>query len=99
MKKLILLILTCMLILGLAVSANAEETGTYGSNITWNYDDNGTLSFYGTGDIRDRLIGSATPWSAYEDDIRKIVIDDGITGIGKVNCKFIETLTICCYYK
>ena len=52
-------------------------SGVCGDNLTWSYyGETGTLTISGTGEIND------TPWTLYEDFIKEIVIEDGVTSIG-----------------
>ena len=51
-------------------------TGTCGDELTWVVDENGTMTISGTGSIR------YPGWSNYNNKIQKVVIGDGVTGIG-----------------
>lgn len=55
--------------------AEAYGCGMCGDTATWCVDSNGTLTITGSGDI------SYPGWLNYSSSIRKIVIDEGITGI------------------
>ena len=63
---------------GLLVTAVAatEESGALGENITWELDDNGTLTISGSGDILSDLS------QLFNKEIKSIVINNGITTIG-----------------
>ncbi len=68
-----------------------------GENATWELDDNGTLTISGTGDMYDFGSGHIGPWKAYRNDIKKVVIEDGITSIGSgafYGCENIASVTI-----
>ena len=87
MKKLnkilaiILAILMVMSIIPITVSA-ATYSGTCGDNVTWTYDSSTyTLTISGTGDMYDYETDNR-PWESYEDYIKKVVIEDGVTLIG-----------------
>ncbi len=71
-----------------------SDSGTCGNNLTWTYDAaTFTLSFFGTGKMKNFLGDSILsepdkfdgwrPWENYEFEIKKVVISDGITSIGK----------------
>lgn len=75
-----------------AVVANVgslfAESGTCGDNLTWflNTEDS-TLTIIGTGEMYDYMQTemikySSAPWSTYMDDIRKIIVSEGVTYIG-----------------
>ena len=54
-----------------------------GSNLTWQLDSDGTLTISGTGKMADyRIID--VPWENQRERIKKIVIENGVTSIGKV---------------
>ena len=59
----------------------ATATGACGTNATWNYyEDISTLEITGSGSVNTYNVG-ATPWYSYADNIKKIIVNDGITGI------------------
>lgn len=68
----------------------AETKGTCGENLAWKVE-NETLTISGTGKMDDYIEpyepASGTllhaPWLAYSDSIREIVIEEGVTSIGK----------------
>lgn len=97
-RKMLSLILTLILFCGTFLGANygfsevkasnAIAEGIWGDNITWEYDGS-TLTVHGQGRMKDAPIiwkdytyTIHVPWPR---DVRKIVIDEGITHIGKAN--------------
>lgn len=89
-KRLIsLLLAVCMVIAILPVSAFAAEnstSGPCGDNATWalTEDNNGdyTLTISGTGAMTDYSAKGDAPWFWANKQIRRIVIEDGVTTIG-----------------
>lgn len=65
-------------------------SGTFGENLKWEFSGDGTLTINGEGAMPDFISGSddgvetmePTPWSAYNMEITKIVVEDGVTTIG-----------------
>jgi len=57
--------------------------GTCGENLTWTIDSAGTLTISGTGDMDNFMSISYTPWQARNTSVKNIVIEDGVTSIGK----------------
>ena len=59
--------------------------GACSESIIWQIDADGTLSISGTGEIPDYLnaYDRLIPWYPCRDNITKVVIGDGITGIGR----------------
>ena len=84
------------------VSVNAATySGTFGENgdnLTWEYDDQtNTLTISGTGEMEDWPAGYATPWGSYQMEITTVVINDGVTNIGKEafsNCHALTSVTL-----
>lgn len=64
----------------------ADETlacGTLDTGLTWNLTNAGTLTISGSGAMPTDFSGpSEQPWNAYSSQIRKIIIEEGVTGIG-----------------
>lgn len=58
-------------------SSKTATSGTCGENVTWTLDDEGTLTFSGTGEM-EMLAFSTPPWGRSFD---KVIIEDGITSI------------------
>lgn len=81
----------CMLLTIAPITAFASTgSGTCGDNISWELDESGTLTLTGSGAMRDYAYSSSggddvSPWREFEmgNDIKKIVVGDGITSIGK----------------
>lgn len=88
MKKQVisLLLATLMLTTLLSVVAFATEPvasgacGANGDNVSWVLDSNGMLTISGTGDMMD--CSSNAPWSSYRRQIKRVVIERGVTSIG-----------------
>ena len=50
--------------------------------LTWLFEENGTLSIFGSGMLPDYKDGQDRPWQEYADQVTAVVIDDGITSVG-----------------
>lgn len=77
MKKLLsaLLVLVMLLSLpGVAALAASDE-------LTWSLDKDGTLTVSGKGKMPD-YYSDTPPWEKYKDDIKAVVIEDGVTHVG-----------------
>lgn len=64
---------------------SVEDSGKCGYNLTWTLKD-GTLTISGTGEMWDYShsdYGTTAPWGKYADKITSLVLDEGITSIGK----------------
>lgn len=63
--------------------AATEETvvysGTCGANVTWELGEFGTLTISGTGAMDNYSYPSQVPWNSYRKNIRRVVIEDGVT--------------------
>lgn len=61
------------------ISAITAPSGACEDNLSWNYA-NGILTVSGTGEML--CTGFWSPWSAYREFIKSVVLEDGITTIG-----------------
>ena len=86
MKKILTTILMIGVVVCVLMSANvlvfAQESGTCGDNVIWTLDDDGVLTISGSGAIYDYPNGFDAPFATYNNKVKKIVIEDGITKIG-----------------
>lgn len=58
-------------------------SGTCGKKLIWSLDENGLMEIEGTGEMQNyRLFFSSTPWKAYRDKIKQVVIEEGVKSIG-----------------
>ncbi len=66
------------------VPATGSATGgTCGDNLTWMLDADGTLTISGTGAMTDYTQETVAPWDAQRANVKNIVIEAGVTHIGK----------------
>ena len=77
-------------LLPLQVEAAEATSGTCGDNLTWNLDENGTLTISGSGKMKDYRYSSLSsyydnpaPWYSQRDSIKKISISHLVTSIGE----------------
>ena len=75
-----------------AGAAEIVDSGTYGENITWQLDSDGTFTVSGKGDMADVEPVKNTPWVKERDLIKKVVIGKGITRVGDQN--FLECVNL-----
>ncbi len=65
-------------------TASAETaSGNCGTGATWSLNESGVLTISGTGEMTEFSTTSKVEWSSYRDDIKKVIIEEGITSIGK----------------
>lgn len=72
-------------------------SGECGENAIWRLTGNGVLIVSGNGAMPDYASQSERPWHDYIGDIKSVVIEDGITSIGKNafrNCASLTNITI-----
>ena len=70
--------------------------GTCGDNAKWVLESDGVLTISGSGAMSDNNTNK-TPWEAYKQQIKHVVIEKGITSIGKFNffyCNKLESVTL-----
>ena len=82
MKKrflsMLLAVLMVLTLLPTAAFADGELSGKCGENVTWKLKGD-TLTISGTGPMDNYR---TSPWMAYSDRLTRIVVEEGITGIG-----------------
>ena len=80
-----------------ALKVNADSSGTLGPAVTWTMDDNGTVTITGSGDMDDFDSGSNRSPFRFNNEVKKIIIEDGVTSIGDYVfcvCENLEEITI-----
>ena len=89
MKKQLLLLISMLL----PLVAMADDSGLCGTNVTYTYvSSTGTLTIQGSGAMTDYSSYGA-PWSSYRENIKIVVIKDGVTSIGYGAFRFCGGLT------
>ncbi len=100
-KQISCMVLALLLVVNLfcaefTLQVHAEGTdiaqGTCGDNITWVLDNDGVLTVRGIGNMAE-----SPSWLDYDDSIKKAVIEEGITSIGKkafYYCKNLAEISI-----
>ena len=80
-------------------TGNPIESGTTG-NLSWTLTDNGTLTIKGNGAMPDyefQHSGVESPWYSYQNKIKTVVIEHGVTNIGNdvfFFCTNLKSITI-----
>ena len=68
-------------------AADDSLSGSLGKNITWTLEgssDSGyTIRISGSGDTPDYDYNSDIPWYSHINEIKSVIVEDGITGLGK----------------
>lgn len=102
MKKLLSSILAILMIVTTVPFAFAADVvasgncGANGGNVKWTLDSDGTLTISGTGNMADYPQYSKVPWINYRSDVKKLIIEDGVTSIGE-NTGYVLTFTTSIY--
>lgn len=68
--------------LGKATEGVVFVEGTIGEGGVWSLTNLGLLTISGTGALPDYSLSGSTPWSTYNDQIKELVVEEGITDIG-----------------
>ncbi len=79
----IMLIFTTVFSVNITV-ATAAASGSCGNDATWSFNEStGTLTISGTGAVKDyNAVVSKVPWESYKPNIKKVIVNSGITAIG-----------------
>ena len=73
------------------------SSGTCGTNLTWTFDSEGTLTISGSGAMKNWYSYSNAPWYSNRESIKNVVIGNSVTSIGKYafyNCTSLASITI-----
>ena len=79
------------------------ECGAQGNNLTWVLTDDGTLTISGSGKMKDysnyqdETYRTSAPWGTYWKQITAVVMESGMTSIGRYafyNCENLSSVTI-----
>ncbi len=97
MKKKIMSVLVSLCMLAsifsvFSVVTFAKETGTCGENLSWTLDDNGVLTVSGTGEMYRWDSRDSVPWNGSKEKIKKVVIKEGVSLVGKYSFSYCENL-------
>ncbi len=89
-NRLISILLVVAMLLSMApitvFAATVEASGKFGasgSNLTWSLDSDGVLTISGSGAMEDFANGASMPWYSKRANIKTVVIESGVTNIGK----------------
>ncbi len=74
----VLVSLACM-----SVEAETVADGSCGEGVTWVLDDSGTLNVSGKGVMYDWDNAYLPPWYSHAEDIKRVIIEDGVSRIGE----------------
>lgn len=83
-----------------ASAATVVASGECGENLTWTLDDEGTLTISGTGNmwgVEPEDEESTDGYEQYKQQIKKVIITNGVTGIGEAafnNFRILESVSI-----
>jgi len=89
-NKLISILLVMAMLLSMApitvFAATVEASGKFGAsgnNLTWSLDSDGVLTISGSGAMEDFANASKVPWYSKRTKVKTVVIESGVTNIGK----------------
>ena len=82
---------------GTISAATSGNCGATGSDVKWNFDTaTGTLTISGNGAMADYVAdeteGNHIPWDAWKDEVKEIVVKNGVTHIGSRSFVSMSTL-------
>ena len=79
---------------GISFASLGVLSGACGDNVTFAFDPiTGALTISGTGEMANYTNSENVPWYSYRDRIASVVIEDGVTGIGRDAFFFCTSLT------
>lgn len=80
-------LLLCLCVMFTVLTAGADAAvivanGSCGERLTWKLDAEGTLTIRGTGAMTDFSAERPAPWYPVRTELRSVVIEEGVTGVG-----------------
>ena len=78
------------------ISFRNVQSGACGSGLTWTLED-GTLTVSGSGSMADFSVPAEVPWFAWQEEIARVVIKDGVTSVGSrafAGCTAVKSVEI-----
>lgn len=106
-KRILSLVLVFAMVIScvpIIYAAEIVDSGQCGDNVFWELDIEGTLTISGIGNMQDYSYSNPYPYNRpscnspfYNNYINSIVIEDGITSIGKsafLSCKYITSVSL-----
>ena len=81
-RKFVLAIIA-LFIVALVIPSSSESISEIMGDLKWTLNDNGELVIFGNGEMEYKyLCGDKTAWKKYSDQIKKVIIQEGVTSIG-----------------
>ena len=74
-------------------SSAAVVAEGYSGATQWTLTDDGIITFYGEGNMKNYEYSGGQPWTNYADQITAVVIEEGVTGVGTCAFKGLTNLT------
>lgn len=96
MRKFLWILLTVLLSVSAMCIHAGAASGTDGK-ISWSLDKAGTLTVSGTGPMDNWTHVSKIPWGEHLKEIKKVVIEEGVTSVGQLafaNCTALTEVTL-----
>lgn len=96
-KSMLLIVFALVLCFYAMPQPAIAASGSFGKNLRWNFDSAGTLTISGKGAIPDYEDASKTPWFSVFQEVKKIVIKNGVTEIGDrafYGCQYAQNVSI-----
>ncbi|MDE6426810.1 MAG: leucine-rich repeat protein [Ruminococcus sp.] len=72
-------------------------SGKCGDDVNYTLDKDGLLTISGTGDMEDFIYPDHAPWYEYIENIKEVVVEDGVTSIGNhafIDCAKLTSVTL-----
>ena len=88
---LLMLAAVCFVCLDTNTTSADPDSGTCGENLEWTFDGDHTLTISGTGEMAD--YDCDPPWYQYHASITAVVIEEGVTSIGKSAFYYTDNLS------
>lgn len=80
--------------ISIVLGADSGDCSASGSSVKWNYDSStATLTISGIGEMKNTYIASTVPWKSVKSDVTTVIVEEGVTQIGRVAFYAFSSLT------
>ena len=96
-KKILSILLALALLLPFLPLQARAAGGSFGDGLSWSLDSSGTLTISGKGAMPVFANIYAPPWSNYGSSIKRVIVQEGVTTIGRcsfTNCSNLTSVSI-----
>ena len=92
---LVVVLVSALIFGGITVSADTTASGEFSSGVIWTLDSNGVFTVSGSGAMDTYQSEDEQPWADYRNSIKSVIVEPGVTSIGRFafyECTYLTSL-------